>query len=34
VSGLAVLGLSALGFLFSIYWTFLEPFVIGASCMG
>jgi uncharacterized membrane protein len=31
-SGLAVLGLSALGFLFSIYLTFLEPFVIGASC--
>ena len=27
-----MLGLSAFGLLFSIYLTFLEPFVIGASC--
>ena len=29
---LAVLGLCAVGLLFSIYLTFLEPFVIGATC--
>ena len=29
---LALFGLSALGTLFSIYLTFLEPFVIGATC--
>ena len=29
---LAMLGLSAFGVLFSIYLTFLEPFVIGATC--
>jgi uncharacterized membrane protein len=29
---LALLGLAALGVLFSIYLTFLEPFVIGATC--
>jgi uncharacterized membrane protein len=27
-----ILGMCALGLLFSIYLTFLEPFVIGASC--
>lgn len=29
---LAILGMTALGLLFSIYLTYLEPFVIGASC--
>jgi uncharacterized membrane protein/thiol-disulfide isomerase/thioredoxin len=29
---LALLGLAGLGVLFSIYLTFLEPFVIGATC--
>lgn len=29
---LAMLGMTAFGLLFSIYLTFLEPFVIGASC--
>jgi uncharacterized membrane protein len=29
---LALLGMSAFGVLFSIYLTFLEPFVIGATC--
>ncbi len=29
---LALFGLSALGTLFSLYLTFLEPFVIGATC--
>ena len=29
---LAMLGLTAFGMLFSIYLTFLEPFVIGATC--
>lgn len=29
---LAMLGLTAIGLLFSIYLTFLEPFVIGATC--
>ena len=29
---LALFGLSALGTFFSIYLTFLEPFVIGATC--
>lgn len=29
---LAMLGLTAFGLLFSIYLTFLEPFVIGATC--
>ncbi len=29
---LAMLGLTAFGVLFSIYLTFLEPFVIGATC--
>jgi uncharacterized membrane protein len=29
---LALLGLTAFGVLFSIYLTFLEPFVIGATC--
>jgi uncharacterized membrane protein len=28
----AIFGMTALGILFSIYLTFLEPFVIGASC--
>jgi len=31
-SGLAIWGLALFGVLFSIYLTFLEPFVIGASC--
>jgi uncharacterized membrane protein len=29
---LAMLGLTAFGVLFSIYLTFLEPFIIGATC--
>jgi uncharacterized membrane protein len=29
---LALLGLTAFGVIFSIYLTFLEPFVIGATC--
>ncbi|HMQ29744.1 MAG TPA: vitamin K epoxide reductase family protein, partial [Chloroflexaceae bacterium] len=32
-AGLALLLLTGAGTLFSIYLTFLEPFVIGASCM-
>jgi uncharacterized membrane protein/thiol-disulfide isomerase/thioredoxin len=31
-ASLAMLGVSAFGVLFSIYLTFLEPFVIGATC--
>ncbi|MEZ4518908.1 MAG: vitamin K epoxide reductase family protein [Chloroflexota bacterium] len=31
-AGLALLGMALLGTLFSIYLTFLEPFVIGATC--
>lgn len=31
-ASLALLGLTAFGLLFSIYLTFLEPFVIGATC--
>jgi uncharacterized membrane protein/thiol-disulfide isomerase/thioredoxin len=31
-ASLAMLGMTAFGLLFSIYLTFLEPFVIGASC--
>jgi uncharacterized membrane protein len=31
-AALALFGLTALGTLFSIYLTFLEPFVIGATC--
>jgi uncharacterized membrane protein len=31
-ASLAMLGLTAAGLLFSIYLTFLEPFVIGATC--
>ena len=31
-ASLALLGLTAAGLLFSIYLTFLEPFVIGATC--
>lgn len=31
-ASLALLGMSAFGVLFSIYLTFLEPFVIGATC--
>jgi uncharacterized membrane protein len=31
-ASLAILGMSAFGVLFSIYLTFLEPFVIGATC--
>ncbi len=30
---LVLFGLTVLGLLFSIYLTFLEPFIIGASCM-
>ena len=33
LAGLALLGLAAFGMLFSIYLTFLEPFVIGATCI-
>ncbi|MFZ2095164.1 MAG: vitamin K epoxide reductase family protein [Anaerolineales bacterium] len=31
-ASLAILGMSGFGVLFSIYLTFLEPFVIGATC--
>jgi uncharacterized membrane protein/thiol-disulfide isomerase/thioredoxin len=31
-AALAIFGMTALGTLFSIYLTFLEPFVIGATC--
>jgi uncharacterized membrane protein len=31
-AGLALLGMTTFGVLFSIYLTFLEPFVIGATC--
>jgi uncharacterized membrane protein len=31
-ASLALLGLTAFGLLFSIYLTFIEPFVIGATC--
>jgi hypothetical protein len=31
-ASLALWGMSAFGLLFSIYLTFLEPFVIGATC--
>ena len=31
-ASLAILGMAAFGVLFSIYLTFLEPFVIGATC--
>jgi uncharacterized membrane protein/thiol-disulfide isomerase/thioredoxin len=31
-ASLLILGMSAIGMLFSIYLTFLEPFVIGATC--
>jgi uncharacterized membrane protein len=33
LAGLVLLGITALGTLFSIYLTFLEPFIIGASCL-
>jgi uncharacterized membrane protein len=33
VSGSALFGLALFGTLFSIYLTFLEPFVIGATCL-
>jgi VIT1/CCC1 family predicted Fe2+/Mn2+ transporter/uncharacterized membrane protein/thiol-disulfide isomerase/thioredoxin len=33
LADLGIFGLSAFGFLFSVYLTFLEPFVIGASCL-
>lgn len=33
LSGLAMWGFSLFGVLYSIYLTFLEPFVIGATCM-
>jgi uncharacterized membrane protein/thiol-disulfide isomerase/thioredoxin len=33
LADLAVSAMAAFGFLFSIYLTFLEPFVIGASCL-
>jgi uncharacterized membrane protein len=32
LAGLSIFGMTTFGFLFSIYLTFLEPFVIGASC--
>jgi uncharacterized membrane protein len=32
LAGLALLGMTTFGMLFSIYLTFLEPFVIGATC--
>jgi uncharacterized membrane protein len=32
VSSLGLLGMTTFGVLFSIYLTFLEPFVIGATC--
>jgi len=31
-ASLAILGMTSIGVLFSIYLTFLEPFVIGATC--
>jgi uncharacterized membrane protein len=31
-ASLLILGMSAIGILFSVYLTFLEPFVIGATC--
>ena len=31
-ASLAIFGMAAFGLLFSIYLTFLEPFVIGATC--
>lgn len=33
MASLAIWGMSVFGVLFSIYLTFLEPFVIGATCM-
>jgi uncharacterized membrane protein len=33
IASLAIWGMCAFGVLFSIYLTFLEPFVIGATCM-
>ena len=33
LAGLVLLGMTASGTLFSIYLTFLEPFVIGATCI-
>jgi uncharacterized membrane protein len=33
ISSLAIWGMCVFGVLFSIYLTFLEPFVIGATCM-
>lgn len=33
VASLAIWGMGVFGVLFSIYLTFLEPFVIGATCM-
>jgi len=32
-ASVAMLGMTAFGILFSIYLTFLEPFVIGATCL-
>ena len=32
-ASLAILGMTSIGVLFSIYLTFLEPFVIGATCV-
>jgi uncharacterized membrane protein len=32
MASLALFGMTAIGTLFSIYLTFLEPFVIGATC--
>ena len=31
-AAIAIFGMTAFGTLFSIYLTFLEPFVIGATC--
>jgi uncharacterized membrane protein len=33
LAGLALLGMALFGVLFSLYLTFLEPFVIGATCL-
>jgi uncharacterized membrane protein len=33
ISAIAIWGMAFFGVLFSIYLTFLEPFVIGATCM-
>ena len=33
MAGLVLLGMTTSGILFSIYLTFLEPFMIGASCL-